>query len=50
MYFDYFNDINVFQIRFHNSTESLFKHIPLDILPEDYGGKEKCLDDLEGKM
>ncbi|XP_050512066.1 alpha-tocopherol transfer protein-like [Diabrotica virgifera virgifera] len=30
----------------HNSIEEVYKVIPREILPKDYGGDEKCLDEL----
>ncbi|GLV36689.1 uncharacterized protein CBL_02476 [Carabus blaptoides fortunei] len=34
------------RIHVHNDLESLYKHVPKDILPEDYGGSEKPLMEL----
>lgn len=33
----------------HDNLESLYKHIPKDILPKEYGGSEKSLIELHSK-
>ncbi|CAH1104011.1 unnamed protein product [Psylliodes chrysocephalus] len=42
------------KIHFHDSLSSLLAYIPLDVLPKDYGGNEKSVEELEemwkGKM
>lgn len=47
---DYRIKLTLFQFHLHDSKESLAKEIPLDILPKDYGGNEKSLDELEGNF
>lgn len=37
------------QIHIHSDVETLFKFVPKDIVPKDYGGNEQSLKDLNGK-
>lgn len=37
------------QIHIHSDVETLFKFVPKDIVPRDYGGNELPLKDLNGK-
>lgn len=37
-----------FQIFFHEKMEDIFKHFPKEIIPKDYGGEEKSMEELNG--
>ena len=41
---------NVLQVIIHQSFDSLTKDIPLECLPEDYGGSEQSIAELHGKV
>lgn len=40
-----------FQIQIHTSSEweSLYKVVPQELLPSDFGGKDQSMDQLHGK-
>ncbi|XP_072384028.1 retinol-binding protein pinta-like [Diabrotica undecimpunctata] len=35
------------RLKLHSSFESFLNYVPLEVLPKDYGGEEKSLDELE---
>lgn len=37
------------RIYVHDSCETLYDHIPKEILPQEYGGNEKSLIEIKGK-
>lgn len=39
----------MYQFHVYSDIEGLYKYIPRDSLPSDYGGKEKSLDALQSK-
>lgn len=40
----------MFQISFHKNVESLWEHIPREVLPVEYGGYNRNLDTLRGNI
>lgn len=38
------------RINVHKSLDSIYNFVPKDIMPEDYGGSEKTLQQLHGKL
>ncbi|XP_045770138.1 retinaldehyde-binding protein 1-like [Maniola jurtina] len=38
------------RIHVHNKLDTLYKYLPEEILPSDYGGQEKSLDELSGDL
>lgn len=40
----------MFQQYFHSNMDSLYKHIPKDIIPQEYGGNGGSLEEICGKQ
>lgn len=43
-----FDSLVTSQVHVHKSLESLYEHVPKEVLPKEWGGKERGLDELNG--